>query len=155
MRPKGVHIARTYPSYPSTKRLRVFIQKHQNHTILLFINHPPSCKKSLGRQCGTTLSKYTHLGEDLVTEDNFSADTKGERFSRLFEGDGAFFASGSLSLRFFAEFSSLPDFLSSHLVSFSGDSFLDFFEADFSDDLGGLPLFLKKSGKSNPLNELS
>jgi len=90
-----------------------------------------------------------------VTEDNFSADTKGERFSRLFEGDGAFFAGDSLSLRFFAEFNSLPEFLSSRLVSFSGDSFLDFFAEDFSDDFGGLPLFLQKSGKSNPLNELN
>lgn len=49
----------------------------------------------------------------------------------------------------------MPDVLPSHLASFSGDSFLDFFEADFSDDLGGLPLFLKKSGESKPLNELS
>lgn len=87
----------------------------------------------------------------MVTEDNFSADTKGERFSRLFEGDDAFFAWDSLC--FFAESSSLPDVLPSHLASFSGDSFLDFFEADFSDDLGGRPLFLKKSDKSNPLNE--
>lgn len=35
---------------------------------------------------------FRGLGDGLVTEDNFSADTKGERFSRLFEGDGAFFA---------------------------------------------------------------
>lgn len=99
-----------------------------------------------------TLLKYTHLGDDLVTEDNFSADTKGERFSGLFEGDGAFF--GWDSLRFFDEFSSLPDVFSSLLALFSGDSFLDFFEADFSDELAGLPLFLMKSSLSNSLNEL-
>ena len=90
-----------------------------------------------------------------MTEDKFSADTNGERFSGLFEGEGAFFAGDSLSLCFFAEFNSLPDFFPSHLLSFSGDSFLDFFEADFSDDLEGLPLFLQKSGKSNTLNKLN
>ena len=96
MGPKDVHITRPYPSFPSIKQQELFIQKHQNHTILL---HESVSVRQLQRKkndkvdnATTTLSKYTHLGDDLVTEDNFSADTKGERFSRLFEGDGAFLA---------------------------------------------------------------
>ena len=143
------YIAWTYPSLPSIKRPELFIQKYQNQTILIYkspsVLQPPKKinKKTTWYTTRLPLFQNTpaHLGDDLVTEDNFSADTKGERFSRLFEGDGAFFAWGSL--RFFAESCCLPDVLSSPLASFSGDSFLDFFRVDFSDDLEGLPLFLK------------
>ena len=49
-----------------------------------------------------------------------------------------------MPLRLFDEFSSLAEVFLSGLGSFSGDAFLDFFEADFSVELAGLPLFLPK-----------
>ena len=88
----------------------------------------------------------------MVVEVNFSADTKGERRCGLFAGDGAFFVRDSL--RLFEVFSSLVDVFFSDLVFFSGVSRLDFFVADFSDDVAGLPLFLKKSSQGISLNEL-
>lgn len=97
--------------------------------------------------------KYIYFGDGLVIEDNFFVDIKGECFLRFFEGDGVFFVWDFLC--FLVEFSFLFGVLFLYLVFFLGDFFFDFFEVDFLDDLGGLFFFLKKSGESNFLNELS
>lgn len=80
----------------------------------------------------------------MAAEDNFSADTNGERRCGLLGGDGDddFFCLDSL--RLFDEFSSLADVFLSDFAFLSGDSFLDFFADVFSDELAGLPLFLMK-----------
>ena len=77
----------------------------------------------------------------MLDEDNLSAVTKGERRCGLLDGDGAFLFCVCLlsSADFFLEGGG-EDFF----VNFSGDSFLGFFEAVFSEELADRPLFLRE-----------
>jgi len=97
---------------------------------------------------------FRELDDDFADKDNFSADTKGERRWGLLEGDRSFlFCDCLLSLTDFFFEGGGDDFLD----NFSGDSFLGFFEADFSEELTvGLPLFLgderSSAGLAKPLS---
>lgn len=90
------------------------------------------------------------LGDDLVVEDDFSVE-------RGLSGGEAFFCREFLRLS--DMFNCFAEVFFSRLVSLSGEVFLDFFGADFSEELAGLPLFLtdvcSSGGLANPLSEVS
>ena len=126
---RQIHQMDLTPRSP-TKPLRITLPPF---TAIFLLDNPTG--ELLTHHRSKTRKQDQHLGDDLVVEDDFSVE-------RGLSGGEAFFCREFLRLS--DMFNCFAEVFFSRLVSLSGEVFLDFFGADFSEELAGLPLFLAK-----------